>query len=133
MPSPFTIEIDAEIVPQATAGTGQSTTIGEAPFAGVVSAASIILTAAVAFNATNYRIFTLFNRGQAGAGTIVVATLDTSAVAFVADDERAMTLSGTPANLVLVKGDVLELVETVAGTGVAHGGGKVMVGTQAEN
>ncbi len=125
--TPLVEHIKDSIVPQATAGTVQDTIVGEAPRACTVTGASITLTAAVALNAANYRIWTLVNTGQAGTASVSVATLDTSATAFVAQDERAMVLSGTAANLILVDGDILELRETVAGTGVAHAGGIVDV------
>lgn len=106
---------------QGTAGTAQSTMLGEAGVTGVLTEASLVPQAAVVFNASNYRTWTLFNRGT-GAGTTVVATYDTSAVGFVDNVKKAMVLSATPANLVITQGDVLELVETTTGTGVAHGG-----------
>lgn len=106
---------------QATAGTAQSTILGEAGQTGVFTEASLTPQAAVVFNATNYRTWSLVNRGT-GAGTTVVATYDTSAVGFVDNVKKVMVLSATPANLIITAGDVLELVETVAAAGVAHGG-----------
>lgn len=110
-----------QIVRQATAGTDQSTIMGRAPFAGVLSQAELLPATALTGDPTNNRVFTVFNRGQAGAGTTSMAALTTTAnqsdnVAF------NLTLSGTPANLVVAQGDILELVETHGGTGVAHGG-----------
>lgn len=125
--SPHVFELDATVPAQATAGTVQATIVGEAKDAGTVSEVSILPAAAVAANATNYRTWTLFNRGSTGAGTTTVATMDTSTTGLTDNDERLMTLSGTAANLVVAANDVLELVETVAGTGVAHGGMKAIV------
>src|SRR5436190_11607004 len=82
---------------QATAGTGQSTIIPEIKTAGRVTEVAIIPSAAVVANGTNYRIFTLFNRGNTGVGTTSVATMDTSVTGLTDNDERLMTLSGTPA------------------------------------
>jgi hypothetical protein len=107
---------------QATAGTVQSTDIAEVPFNGTIIGASLTTPVAVAANATNYRIFTLQNRGAAGTGTTVLATLDTSTTGFVAHDEREMVLSATPADLEVAAGDILAIVETVAAAGVAHSG-----------
>lgn len=89
---------------------------------GVLSEVSILPSATSAANGTNYRTWTLFNRGAAGTGTTSMATVDTTATAMTDNDERLMTLSTTSANLVVTPDDVLELVETVAGTGVAHSG-----------
>lgn len=125
--SVFRNRLQADVPAQATAGTAQAAIVGEAPVAGVVVAASIIPAAAVAANATNFRVFTLFNRGATGVGTTSVATLTTATVSLVDNDEAAMTLSGTPANLALVANDVLEVAESVGGTGVAHGGYEITV------
>lgn len=111
-----------QVVRQATAGTDQTTIIGKVGRAGVLAAASLLPATTSAFDGTNYRIYTLTNLGQAGAGSTSMATLDTSAVALTAKTERAMALSGTPANLAVAAGDILAIVETHAGTGVAHGG-----------
>lgn len=110
---------------QATAGTAQSFIMGVAPRAGVLTAMKFIPVAAGAADATNYRTWTIQNRGQAGSGTTSMATVTTNTVggaANVAYDERAGTLSGTAANLVVAVGDVIACVETIAGTGLAHSG-----------
>lgn len=121
----FTRRQTANVPAQGTAGTGQSTIVAEIKQAGSLSEVAIQPAAAVVANATNYRIFTLFNRGSDGTGTTSMATMDTSTTGLVDNDERLMTLSGTAANLVVAANDILELVETVAGTGVAHGGYRV--------
>lgn len=120
---PYKDHYTQQIVRQATAGTTQSTHMNDKiRFAGVLASAIITPALAVAADPTNNRIFTLFNRGQTGVGTTSMATFTTS-TAWVDNVDIAMTLSGTPANLVVAAGDRLELVETVGGTGVAHGGG----------
>jgi hypothetical protein len=102
--------------------------VAEAPFAGTVTAASFTPEAAITGDNTNTRTLTLRNTGQAGAGTTTVATLAfTTGNNGVAFDEKAFTLSGTPANLVVAEGDVLTVVETVAGSGLANPGGRVEV------
>lgn len=121
----YTRRYSANIPAQATAGTGQAAIVAEMKVAGSLSEAAIQPSAAVTFNGTNYRIFTLFNRGLTGVGTVVMATYDTSVVGLVDNDETLMVLSATPANLLVVAGDILEIVETIAGTGVAHGGYRV--------
>jgi hypothetical protein len=109
----------------AAATTLQTVILGEAPDAGVVSEVSILPASGVTANATNYRTWTLYNRGTGGAGTVVVATMTTATVALVDNDERLMTLSATAADLVVAADDVLELVETIAAAGVIHTGYRV--------
>lgn len=125
--APLVVKMECLVPAQGTAATVQDTTIGEAPFAGTVTAVYMDADDAVTFNGTNFRTFQVVNKGQAGAGTAVPASRATSAVSIVADDRTDFTLSGTPADLVLAAGDVLIVNETVGGTGVAHGGGKVYV------
>lgn len=117
-------------VPAAGAAVTQDQVIGEAPFAGVVSRVVIVPEAALTANATNFRTFRVVNKGQAGAGATVVATFATDTVTtddLAAFDEKAIPLSGTPANLVVAAGDVLAADETVAASGVAHSGYKIVV------
>lgn len=127
--TPVAQRLDADIPAQGTAGTVQSKTIGEAQVAGVVTAVSITPSAAVTAHATNYRTFSVINKGQSGAGTAVVASFATDTVStddLVAFDEKALTLGAT-ADLVVAEGDILAAVETVAASGVAHGGYTVSV------
>lgn len=117
-------------VPAATIAATQDQVVGESPVAGTVTAVSIKSEAAVTAHATDYRTFTLINKGAAGAGTTVVASLalDTPTTDnLVAFDEKALNLSGTAADLVVAEGDVLAIAETVAGNGLAHSGYQVNV------
>ncbi len=114
--------------PQGTANATRTTVIGEAPFSGVVSAVTFIANATITGVVTDNRKFAVVNKGQAGAGTTEVAGLTfANGTNAAAADSRAITLSVTPANLVVAVGDVLALVETINGTGLAHGGGLVTV------
>jgi hypothetical protein len=106
-----------------------STTImGLASFDGVLSAASFVPNAAITGNDTNKFTLTIVNKGQAGSGTTVMATLDfANASNGVAYDEKAFTLSATAANLVVASGDVIACVSThTGGTGLANPGGHVV-------
>jgi hypothetical protein len=123
-------KLEANIPAQGTAGTTQDWVIGEVESGGTVAEVVIIPEAAVTANATNYRTFRVINKGSAGAGSTVVASFATDTVTtddLVAFDEKSITLSGTAANLVLAENDVLVADETVAGTGVAHGGYTIKV------
>lgn len=115
-------------VPALGAGVAGDQTIGEAPFAGTVTGASFTPEAAVTGDNTNTRTLTVVNKGAAGAGTTVVATLAfTTGNNGVAFDEKAFTLSVVAGATTVAAGDVLAVVEAVAGTGLANPGGLVQV------
>lgn len=108
-------------VASAAANADASGRYIKAPFAGRVTAASVITAAGITGANTDSRTIQLFNRGQAGSGTTLVASKAfTSGVNTTADDETALTLSATAADLVVAEGDVLELVSLhVGSTGLA--------------
>lgn len=119
-----------ETIPAAGAAVTQDQTIGEAPADATVTSVSITPEAALTAHGTNYRTFSLVNKGQAGAGTTVIATFATDTVTtddLVAFDEKALTLSSTEADLNVSAGDILAAVETVAASGVAHSGYRIQV------
>lgn len=107
---------------QGTAGTDETTEVGECQYDATVTEVSFIPSVALTADDTNNRVFTLQNKGSAGSGTTAIATLTTNLASgnWVANDERVMTLSATPANLNVSKDDVLAIVETHGGSGVAH-------------
>ena len=119
------VQEDAAAV--ATAST-LSTVASRAPFAGTVSAVTYTPVAAVTGANTNTRKVELINRGQAGAGSTVIASLQfDSGVNAVAFDEKTIVLSGTPANLAVAAGDILEWKSSAVATGLADPGGSVTV------
>lgn len=110
------------------AGSDATTELGEAQFAGTVTRVAYIPSAAITGADTNSRTVTLVNKGQSGSGTTTAATLAlTNGVNAAASDAKAVTLSGTAANLVVAQGDVLAFVSTHVGTGLADPGGQVIV------
>lgn len=126
--APLVQGIDATVPAQATAGAAQDQTIGDAPVTGTVTAVSIISEAAVAADAVNNRTFRIINKGQAGTGTTVVASHQTTTGgALVAFDEKPATLSTVTAATTVAAGDILAADEVVTGTGQAHAGYKVVV------
>jgi hypothetical protein len=127
--APLSKVVEANVGGQATAGSVYDQTVGEAPFAGTVTAVTYTPEAAITGAATNFRTFRVVNKGQAGSGTTVVASLafSSGAVTAAAFDEKSITLSGTPGNLVVAEGDMLVWDETVAGTGLASPGGLVRI------
>lgn len=126
--APLVRTLKAQVDPVPTAGVDATTELGQAPFAGSVTAVRYIPSAAITGAATNNRTVSVTNRGQAGTGTTVVATLTfAAAVNAAAHDDRAVTLSATPANLTVAAGDELSFESTHVGTGIADPGGVVEV------
>jgi len=111
----------------ATATADQN--VGEAPVAGTVTGVSYTPEANITGADTDTRTLTLVNKGAAGAGSTVIATLAfTNGVNGTAFDEKAFTLSATAANRVVAAGDILAFVSTHAGSsGLADPGGLVQV------
>lgn len=102
----------------------------EAPFTGKVVEVTYTAIAAVTGAASPAsRTLSVINKGQAGAGTTVVASLAlVSGVNLVAFDEKPLTLSATAADLLVTAGDILEYRSAaVGGTGLVDPGGTVSI------
>lgn len=128
MTAPFGAALTCPVQPVATAGNSLTTITFIAPRAGTVSSVTYTTVTAITGANTNTRSVTLVNKGQTGAGTTTMATLQfDSGVNTVAADEKTITLSGTPANLVVAAGDVLQWQSAAVGTGIADPGGLVAV------
>lgn len=120
--SVFTQVIARADLPAAIAAAVPETPLGEVKGDWTVTEVSVVCEAAVTGATATARTFTLYNRGQAGAGTTVVATLALiTGVDLVANDKKLFTLSGVAGATTLADGDALECVETVASTGTARG------------
>lgn len=105
-----------------------NTILGKAPFAGKVDSVSVITPTAITGANTNTRKHSIINKGQSGAGTAEIAALQYNAgVSTVAFDEKALTLTATAADAEVAAGDVLVMVSTAPGTGIADPGGIVTV------
>lgn len=119
--APLSRTLDTQTVAATAAGADASGVYVRAPFNGTVTAASIITAVTLTGANTESRTVQLFNRGQAGAGTTLVASKAfVSGVNATADDETALTLSVTAADLVVAEGDVLEFVSLhIGATGLA--------------
>lgn len=114
-----------------TIAADDSFALSPMPFAGKVTACTYVPEAASTGDNTNYRTYTLVNKGAAGAGTTVMATLAlTTGVDLVAFDEKALTVSATAADLVFAAGDVLAFVSTHTASGLVDPGGTVKVTVQ---
>jgi hypothetical protein len=111
-----------------TAGNDQNNESFVAEYAGVVTSVTYTPNATITGAATNNRTVNLVNKGQTGVGTTVIATLNFgNGTNATAGDEKAITLSGTAANLVVASGDVLEWQSVHIGTGITDPGGLVKV------
>lgn len=112
-------------VPAVAAGSDAETDLAKVPFAGTVTKVEYIPTTVLTGANTESRTIVLVNKGQSGAGTTVVATKAfVSTVNAPADDNTAITLSATAADLVVADGDVLVWQSThVGATGLADPGG----------
>ncbi len=114
--------------PAVAAASSDVSVVGEVPFAGTVTEVTYIPDGGITGAATNHRAHRLVNRGQAGGGSTLVASLAYDAgVNATAGDERAITLSGTIANLAVAQGDVLAFESNAVGTGIADPGGHVQI------
>lgn len=126
--APLVRVIEADVPAVSTAGNDDDTVLFQAPFACTVTSVSYIAEAAITGAATNNRTVSLVNKGQAGAGTTTVASLTfASGVNAAANDDTAITLSGTAANLVLAAGDTLQWRSIHVLTGITDPGGLVRV------
>lgn len=117
------------LVPAVGAAADDTTTIGLAPFTGVVTAVTYVADTTLTGANTESRTLSLLNKGQAGSGTTAIATKAfTSGVNATAFDETAITLSVTAADLNVTEGDVLAFKSLhVGSTGLADPGGTVFV------
>lgn len=108
-------------VASAAANADASGRYVTAPYDGTVTGARVTTAAAITGANTESRTIQLFNRGQAGSGTTLVASKAfVSGVNAAADDETALTLTATAADLVVAAGDILEFVSLhVGSTGLA--------------
>lgn len=117
------VQVDA-----AATGAEGGAIIGQADVAGTVTAVRYITAAAITGANTNTRKVDVINKGQAGAGTTVVATKQfDSTVNAAAFDETALTLSVVTGATTVAVGDTLAFVSTHVGTGLADPGGTVAV------
>lgn len=116
-------EVRGDIVFQAfLESTGNAASTGNLPafrakYDCQITAVTLVPSAAITADPTNYATYTL-TRHTAGASATTVATRAWSATNSVAVTEESMTLSGTAANLLMTAGDTLSIVKTVAASGL---------------
>lgn len=117
--APFTQYLSAPVA--ATAAGADASGLLVAPFDCTLAAASLIPLTVLTGANTESRTLQVFNRGQAGSGTTLMASKAfVSGVNAPAEDETALTLSVTAADLVIAAGDVIEVKSLhVGATGLA--------------
>jgi hypothetical protein len=133
MTSPFGTGHQMVVGAQATAGSDLNTNLYVVPRDGTVSAVAYAPVTAITGANTNTRSVSLVNKGTDGTGVTVIATLQfNSGVNAAAGTPTPVTLSGTPANLAVTAGQLLQWQSTHVGTGIADPGGlaTVTVGTK---
>jgi hypothetical protein len=126
---PLTRRYAASVEPVGT--TADTLTIVDSVYESeTVSSVMYIPSAALSGAATHNRTFNLYNRGTAGTGTVVVASLNMASGTDLSDNvPKAITLSTTSANLLLTAGQVLEWQSLHISNGIADPGGRVQVNT----
>lgn len=116
--SPLIQTVDVEVAAAATGADASG--LEKAPFAGTLASATIIPLAALSGANTNSRTVNVYNRGQDGLGTTLLATKAfVSGVNLVAEDEASLTLSVVANALNVAAGDVIEVQSLHVGTGLA--------------
>jgi hypothetical protein len=103
--------------------------VAVAPFNATITAVTYVPDTVLTGANTDSRTIVLVNKGQAGAGTTVVATKAfTAGVNAAADDETTITLSVVANATSVVAGDVLAWQSNhVGSTGLADPGGLAKV------
>lgn len=127
MSAPKIVTVEAP-VPAVTISATADTPITEAAFAGTVTRVDYTPDATITGAATNNRTVTLYNRGQTGVGTTVVAQLNfANGINAPQYDAKAITLSVVAGATTVASGDVLEWDSAAVGTGIVDPGGNVHV------
>ena len=117
------VEKHQQVYPALGTNVDASYVFFRAPYNLTVSAASITPVADITGAATNHRKYEFINKGTDGNGTDVIADLAFDNGVNANDfDEKALTLSGTPANLDVDEGEIVAFVSSTPGTGLADPG-----------
>lgn len=98
------------------------------PRDGHVVSLQLVPRAAITANGTNFATITLQNKGPLGSGSTAMASRTWSATNSVAGTKESGTLNGTAANLEFKQGDILQVVHSTAGTGLALPAVSVVIG-----
>lgn len=127
-PYPRDLEMSCDVPAMFDGDTqAQRASLGRVRRPGIVNSVELIPSWTLSGANTNYRTIAVYNRGTAGSGTALVASLDlTSGVDLTRGVSKVLTL-GAAADRVLAVGDMLEWISTATGTGAPSAGGRVVV------
>lgn len=104
----------------AVAAADTSTVVGpNMPWDGYLAKVEVVPRAAITANATNNAVITVQNKGPLGAGSTAMASRTWAAGNSVAGTKETATNNATAANREFKAGDVLQVVHSSAGTGLA--------------
>lgn len=117
-----------ELPAVAAADTSTVTMPAGMPRDGHVVSLQLVPRAAITANATNFATVTLQNKGPLGSGSTAMASRTWSATNSVAGTKELGTNNGTAANLEFKQGDILQVVHSTAGTGLALPAVSVVIG-----
>jgi hypothetical protein len=98
------------------------------PRDGRIVSLQLVPRAAITANGTNFATVTLQNKGPLGSGSTAMASRTWSATNSVAGTKESGTNNGTAANLEFKQGDILQVVHSTAGTGLALPAIAVVIG-----
>lgn len=125
--APLTERLSADFA-EVEDGNDLHVMVGRAPFNGNVSAVKVITSEAITGADSNSRSVVVVNRGQAGAGTTVIAQLDfVSGVNTTAYMPKTVTLATTASQLMVTSGDAIDCFLSHVGTGITMVAGRVEV------
>ncbi len=107
----FKLPINLAVLASGATNTTQEIASFVAPHDMKLAAAFIALIAALTGAATNHISFNVYNKGTAGTGTTLMATLafSSTAVTTAAGAPKALTLSATAANMLLSEGEIVSI------------------------
>ena len=126
--APYVQHITIPVGAVGTAGNDLDSVAAVVPFNSTVTAVDYVPASAVTGAATNNRTISLVNKGQAGSDSTSVASLTFgSGTNAAATTPRAVTLSGTAANLSLTAGDTLLWRSIHNATGITDPGGLLRI------
>lgn len=98
------------------------------PIKGTIAKVLYIPSANVTANGTNFRTLTVRNKGTNGlSGTTAVASRSWATTNSTASTPEVFALSGTPANLAVQAGDVLDLNQGATGAGLVIPAGAYVI------
>jgi len=124
-PRQMTFEVP---VPAVAGGSDDSNPVFIAPYDFTLESVTFVPKSTITGANTNTRKHELVNKGAAGSGSTVMASLQyNSGVNATGFDEKTITNSGTAADLNGSSGDVVAFASTHVGTGLADPGGLLKV------